>query len=155
MAWIVWPFTGRSTLKKPVREGKVSRETAERVVKEVQERVVKEVQERAVKEVQEQALGRKFDQDKPRWDLLPWDEVEEIVEILTFGSEKYEDNNWQHVKGSKWRYFGALCRHTFAWWRGETLDKESGKSHLAHAGCCLLFLMWFDNQEKSDESQRV
>lgn len=97
---------------------------------------------------QEEDLGRKFDNDKPRWDLLPWPEVEEIVEILTFGSKKYEDNNWMFVKGAKKRYFGALCRHVIAWWKGEKRDPESGKSHLAHAGCCLLFLMWFDNNDQ-------
>jgi hypothetical protein len=29
----------------------------------------------------------------------------------------------------------------FAWWRGEDTDPETGLSHLAHAGCCLMFLM--------------
>ena len=106
-------------------------------------------------------LGRKDDGTdgknpmKPRWDLLPWNETEEIVEILTFGSEKYEDNNWQQVPAPRRRYFAALCRHVMAWWRGERKDKESGKSHLAHAGCCLLFLMWFDNEEKTNESKRL
>jgi hypothetical protein len=95
----------------------------------------------------EKTIGRKFDQDKPRWDLLPWDETQEIVEVLTFGSKKYEDNNWTVVSSPKRRYFAALCRHVLAWWRGEKIDPESGKSHLAHAGCCLLFLMWFDNKE--------
>ena len=39
------------------------------------------------------------------------------------------------------RYFAAMCRHVFAWWGGEDADPETGYSHLAHAGCCLLFLM--------------
>ena len=29
-------------------------------------------------------------------------------------------------------------------WQGEQTDSESGKHHLAHAVCCLMFLMWFD-----------
>jgi hypothetical protein len=95
-------------------------------------------------------LGRKFDGGKNRWELLPWEEVEEIVEILTFGAEKYEDNNWQHVKPRS-RYVGALFRHLIAWVRGEKKDPESGKSHLAHAGCCLLFLMWSDNNDHKDK----
>lgn len=77
---------------------------------------------------------------KPRLDLVPWGAVTEIAEVLTFGAAKYEDNNW--ARGARWgRYFAALCRHIFAWWRGEDRDPETGKSHLAHAGCCLLFLM--------------
>ena len=34
-----------------------------------------------------------------------------------------------------------MCRHIFAWWGGQDKDPETGFSHLAHAGCCLIFLM--------------
>jgi hypothetical protein len=77
---------------------------------------------------------------KPRLELVPWAAVSEIAEVLTFGAAKYDANNW--CRGARWgRYFAALCRHIFAWWSGEEKDPETGKSHLAHAGCCLLFLM--------------
>lgn len=77
---------------------------------------------------------------KPRFDLVPWPAIEEIAQVLTFGAAKYSDNNW--ARGARWgRYFAALCRHIFAWWRGEDKDPETGYSHLAHAGCCLVFLM--------------
>lgn len=77
---------------------------------------------------------------KPRLELVPWAAVTEIAEVLTFGAEKYDANNW--CRGARWgRYFAALCRHIFAWWSGEEKDPETGKSHLAHAGCCLFFLM--------------
>ena len=77
---------------------------------------------------------------KPRLDLLPLAAIEAIAEVLTFGAAKYDDNNW--ARGARWgRYFSALLRHLFAWWRGEDLDRETGLSHLAHAGCCLVFLM--------------
>lgn len=77
---------------------------------------------------------------KPRWELLPWNAVEEVVEILTFGAKKYEDNNW--ARGARWgRYMRAAISHITQWWRGEDLDPETGKSHLAHAVCCLIFLM--------------
>ena len=77
---------------------------------------------------------------KPRLDLLPTAAMEAIAEVLTFGAAKYDDNNW--CRGARWgRYYSALLRHLFAWWRGEDLDRETGLSHLAHAGCCLVFLM--------------
>lgn len=77
---------------------------------------------------------------KPRLDLVPYAAVAEIAEVLTFGAKKYGDNNW--CRGARWgRYFAALMRHLWAWWGGQENDPETGKSHLAHAGCCLVFLM--------------
>lgn len=95
--------------------------------------------------------GRKFDNGKPRWCLLPWKEVEEVVDILSFGSVKYEDFNWQKVPDHRNRYFSAAMRHITAWWEEEKVDPESGKNHLAHTLCCLLFLLWFDNKEKKND----
>ena len=82
---------------------------------------------------------------------MPWAAVTEIAEVLTFGAEKYDANNW--CRGARWgRYFAALCRRIFAWWGGEEKDPETGKSHLAHAGCCLLFLMEYQrNNWGSDD----
>lgn len=77
---------------------------------------------------------------KTRFDLIPFRAVGEIADVLAYGAEKYSANNW--CRGTDWsRYFAALCRHLFAWWGGEDKDPETGFSHLAHAGCCLLFLM--------------
>lgn len=77
---------------------------------------------------------------KTRFDLVPFSAVGEIANVLAYGAEKYSANNW--CRGTAWsRYYAALCRHVFAWWQGEDLDPETGLSHLAHAGCCLLFLM--------------
>ncbi len=91
---------------------------------------------------------KKKDHGKTMWDLLPWNQVEKIVDTLTFGASKYGPNQWQTVENGKDRYFAAMMQHITAWWGGEKLDPESGKHHLAHAGCCLLFLMWLDDQPK-------
>ncbi len=77
---------------------------------------------------------------KPRLELVPFDTIEEIAQVLTYGANKYEANNW--TRGARWgRYFAAMLRHAFAWWRGEDRDPETGYSHLAHVGCNLVFLM--------------
>lgn len=91
-------------------------------------------------EVVELNKGRKDDIGKQRWVLLP-QEVEEIVEVLTFGADKYEDNSWQKVENGVDRYYSAALRHIMAWKKGERDDKESGIRHLAHAATNLLFLL--------------
>ena len=84
--------------------------------------------------------GAKHDQGKIPLELLPTQAIEEIAKVLQMGREKYSAWNW--AQGFKWsRLVGAALRHLFAWMRGEDKDRESGLSHLAHAGCCILFLL--------------
>lgn len=91
--------------------------------------------------------GQKFDTGKLRWDLLMWPEVESIVEVLTYGAAKYAPENWRKVEQWQDRYFAAAMRHLVAYRGGEQTDPESGKPHLAHAACSLLFLMAKENEE--------
>ena len=94
--------------------------------------------------------GRKFDGGKLQYGLLPPLALKEIVEILTFGAEKYESDNWIHVPDSKRRYFDAAQRHIWAWKQGEQNDPETGKNHIAHALCCLMFLYEHDVKYSKD-----
>ncbi len=86
--------------------------------------------------------GRKFDGGKLQYGLLPPLALKATVEILTFGAEKYEPDNWKHVPDSKRRYFDAMQRHLWAWKEGEQNDSESGKNHLARLGVFLLGVHW-------------
>lgn len=86
----------------------------------------------------------RFDSGKLDWSLLPIDSIEEILKVLEFGKKKYSSWNWTSGEGFKYtRVFNSLIRHLFAWIRGEDNDPESGLSHLAHAGCNVLFLIYF------------
>jgi len=90
--------------------------------------------------------------EKTRFDLIPYGSIAEIADVLSYGAQKYSPNNW--ARGTSWgRYFAAMCRHTFAWWSGEDKDPETGFSHLAHAGCCLLFLMEFQRNGWGDDDR--
>lgn len=89
-------------------------------------------------------IGRKFDGGKPMYGLLPPKALRATVDVLTFGAQKYEIDNWKYVSDSKRRYFDASQRHLWAWKEGEQNDSESGLHHLAHAICCLMFLYEHD-----------
>ncbi|OPH36284.1 dATP/dGTP diphosphohydrolase domain-containing protein [Moraxella equi] len=88
--------------------------------------------------------GQKHDSQKPRFSLLPSTPLWQVVAVLEFGANKYGMDNWKTVPNARERYFNACHRHLNAWWAGEMVDGESGLPHLAHAVCCLMFLMWFD-----------
>ena len=96
--------------------------------------------------------AKKYDTDKTQWMLLPWQEVEEIVKVLQFGADKYGKDNWKG--GMIWsRYCAAALRHILAWWMGEQRDDESGYHHLAHACACLIFLMYYDNNDVQEDDR--
>ena len=88
--------------------------------------------------------GRKFDDGKPRYSLVPPKAMAQFVDVLTFGADKYSDDNWKHVDNLQNRYYDALQRHVAAYRGGESYDDESGSHHLAHAMCCLAFMMQVD-----------
>ena len=85
--------------------------------------------------------GKKFDVGKNRLDLLPWSALEQVGWVLTHGAAKYGAFNWERVENPQERYFAATLRHLSAWKRGEIWDEETKLNHLAHAACCLLFLL--------------
>ena len=101
-----------------------------------------------LKEKNSDNLGRKFDSNKLRYDLIPPIVDEELAKILTYGVKKYEENNWQQLDNFNNRYYAALRRHLEAWRNGEDMDKESGEHHLSHALTNLAFLVWNNVKKK-------
>lgn len=98
-------------------------------------------------------LGRKFDSDKTQFTLVPPLAYREVADVLTFGAKKYAKNNWKYVNNAIERYHDAAVRHIQQYAEGETLDSESGKHHLAHAICCLMFII--ELQKESIKKRRM
>lgn len=87
--------------------------------------------------------GLKYDQNKPRMELISPIALFELSKVLTFGAKKYADRNWEN--GFVWsRAIGAILRHTFQYLSGETNDKETGLSHMSHVLCEAMFLVHFE-----------
>ena len=106
--------------------------------------------------------GRKDDGGKDRIELVPPELIFAVARVLTFGAQKYADRNWE--KGMSWgRVFGALMRHMWAWWGGKAptsenfvmgnLDGETRFSHLWHAGCCLSFLIAYEERKAGTDDR--
>ena len=112
----------------------------------------------AIKSAEQQNLfkpinqGRKDDQDKLQWSLLPFAPLKQVVKVMMFGAKKYSRDNWQKVEDAKQRYTDALLRHTLDYTldctEGDSLDKESRLPTLGHVICCALFLLWFDGYKE-------
>jgi hypothetical protein len=89
----------------------------------------------------------KFDSGKPGMNLLSREALEQIALVMDFGKQKYDAHNWR--KGFQWsRPLSAAMRHIMAFNDGEDKDPESGLSHLAHAACCIMFLLEFEKTHK-------
>lgn len=89
----------------------------------------------------------KFDQDKLPLHLLSTEALNQTAAVLAFGADKYAEHNWR--KGFAWsRPLAAAMRHITAFNAGEDKDPESGLSHLAHAACCIMFLLEFEKTHR-------
>lgn len=91
--------------------------------------------------------GKKFDNGKTPYELIDWKAIEELAEILQFGANKYGPNNWQQLDNAPDRYFSATMRHLLAYRSGESVDPETGRSHLAHLLCNVMFLRHFERKQ--------
>lgn len=86
------------------------------------------------------------------WTLLPFKQLEYVVQVMMFGAKKYSKDNWKHCNPED--YKEACMRHLTAFFNGEWLDQESNLPHLAHLICNALFLLWFkDNEIVSNTSK--
>lgn len=68
--------------------------------------------------------------------LVPTVGIEEEAWAFQCGADKYGAYNWREKTISATVYYAAMLRHLHAWFNGEDLDPESGRSHLAHVRAC-------------------
>ena len=73
----------------------------------------------------------KYDNEKLRWDLLPLEDIEDVVKVYTEGTKKYAPNSWQNLPDGYNRYKAAMFRHLLEYEKGNTIDEETGCLHLS------------------------
>ncbi len=98
---------------------------------------------------------QKFDAGKPPMGLLSTTALIKIAEVMAFGAQKYSAHQWR--SGIEWqRILDAALRHLLAYNDGQDTDEETGLSHLAHLGCCIMFLLEYeDTHPELDNRYRV
>lgn len=89
--------------------------------------------------------GIKYDENKLRWDLLPFIAVEDVVKVLMLGAKKYGEYNWRGLNNQQHRIQAAIFRHMSEIMKGNIIDDESGLPHSAHVACNALFLTYFQH----------
>ena len=59
--------------------------------------------------------GKKFDSEKPKMYLLPPKALIEVSKVLTFGAEKYDEENWRKLDNLQNRYTGGAFTYSPTW----------------------------------------
>lgn len=87
--------------------------------------------------------GTKFNQGKAPMSLIPSRAEIEEAHVWGMGRDKYGNGNW--TKGIPFtEILDSLGRHWNAYKGGQTLDPESGRSHMAHIRCNAAMLIEFE-----------
>lgn len=92
----------------------------------------------------------KFDQGKPRLDLIRPEFTLGLGEALSYGATKYKEEVGKtpnYLKGEGLNYskiIGSLERHIALWKMGVDIDEESGLHHLQLAAANLMFLYTYE-----------
>lgn len=77
---------------------------------------------------------------KPQLHLIPASALVPVARVMELGAKKYGPYNWRDQPVAYTPYLSAAMRHITAFLNGETIDPESGQSHIAHAAAGLLIL---------------
>lgn len=97
--------------------------------------------------------GTKYNSGKPKMSLIPSRAEIEEAYVWTMGESKYGKYNW--TKGIPFsEILDALHRHYTAYKSGQTVDPESGRTHMAHIRCCAAMLIEFE-QTRPDLDDRI
>lgn len=98
-----------------------------------------------------QGIKNDFKDNKLRWDLLPLEELEDIVKVYTEGAKKYADNSWQLLTDGYARYKAALFRHLVLFEKGEEMDNETGCRHLAQVAWNAIAMLYHSKHKKETQ----
>lgn len=85
--------------------------------------------------------AKTYDNGKAPLAMLPWAGLREVAAVQQYGADKYGAFH-NYRKGMEVsRNLSCAMRHIADFMDGRDLDAESGRSHLGHAACRILFVL--------------
>ena len=107
--------------------------------------------------VQKENDSKKNDRldDKLRWELLPLEDMEDIVRVYTAGANKYGANKWQNLPDGYQRYKAALFRHLVEYEKGNWLDNETNCIHLAQVAWNAIAMLHIAKQNMKNNERTI
>jgi hypothetical protein len=82
--------------------------------------------------------GARRSDRKPRFDLIPFEFLASVAEVLTRGARKYGPYNWK--RGHKYFFLDAW-NHAFVHLQ-KFKEGDKREDHLAHLACNVAFMVW-------------
>ena len=118
--------------------------------KTISYRLVEKCKTKDMEQKNENAEAKKNDRldDKLRWELLPLEDIEDIVKVYTEGAKKYGPDRWQNLPDGIRRYKAALLRHLVEFDKGNEIDEETGCRHLAQVAWNAIAMLHISKQQK-------
>ena len=81
----------------------------------------------------------RYNQGKTQWSLVDFQSIESLPKVLAYGAKKYARDNWKKGQSIN-SQIDCMMRHLVAFKDGQTLDSESGESHIGHIMCNAMFI---------------
>lgn len=95
-------------------------------------------------------VAKRYNEGKAKFSLIDPSFEEGVARVLTFGAEKYGEENWKRSAGTENHdsfvrgCYDSMRRHLNALGHGENTDGESGLPHLDHVACNVMFIRYYD-----------
>lgn len=95
----------------------------------------------------------KENEKKPRWRLIDFKSLEEVVRVLEFGEQKYGAKAYVDGEIKEDDILDSMQRHLVALFDQMPHDNETGFNHAAHlAANCLIYLHKYSDYEPYENS---
>lgn len=97
-------------------------------------------------------MSYKKNEGKPKWRLIDFQSLEEVVRVFEFGEAKYGTHAYQHMDIERDDILDSMQRHLVSLYNHQDQDPETGLNHAAHlAANCLMFLWKYSNYESRSQ----